>query len=128
MPRQKGTGKGSTERINIRLDEETAAFYRTKANEHGVSISEFLRQTLVQGIIAESIQEIEQRLKRAVEEINTKSQNQSKSTLPDKILLSILNSEALLSAIVQSKDIQQLYAAQDSAKQKLSLIKTEMET
>ena len=128
MPRQKGTGKGSTERINIRLDEETAAFYRTKANEHGVSISEFLRQTLVQGIIAESIQEIEQRLKRAVEEINTKSQNQSKSTLPDKILLSILSSEALLSAIVQSKDIQQLYAAQDSAKQKLSLIKTEMET
>lgn len=128
MPRQKGTGKGSTERINIRLDEETAAFYRTKANEHGVSISEFLRQTLVQGIVAESVQEIENRLKSTVEALNAKTPDQSKSHFSDKILLSILSSEALLSAIVQAKDIQQLYKAQDSAKQKLIEIKAEMET
>jgi hypothetical protein len=128
MPRQKGTGKGSTERFNIRLDAETAAFYRTKANEHGITISEFLRQTLVQGIIAESVQEIENRLKSTVEALNSKAHDSSKSPLSDKILLSILNSEALLSAIVQAKDIQHLYTAQDSAKQKLREIKAEMET
>lgn len=118
MPRLKGTGKGQTERFNIRLDESAAHFYRTKANEHGVSISEYLRQTLVQGVIAENVHEIEQRLRRLIDSAHATS-----TSLPDEVLLSILMSEYMLTAIVQSRDTQQLYEAQDKAKAKLAQIK-----
>ena len=63
MPRQKGTSKGSTKPITLRLDDDTETFYKRKANEHGISLSEYLRQTLVQGVIAENIREAEERIR-----------------------------------------------------------------
>ncbi len=115
MPRLKGTGKGPSERMNIRLDEETAGFYRSKANEHGISVSEFLRQMLVQGVIAENIQEIEERLRESVAEIRCAQSG----AIPEELLLSLFTSEALLTAIVEARDPQQLYEAQDRAKVRL---------
>ena len=123
MPRTKGTGKGETERFNIRLDEDTARFYRTKANEHGVSISEYFRQTLVQGVISENVQDIEHRMRRLIDEIRTCSQTDCNVDIPDELLLSVFTSEYMLAAIVESKDIQKLYEAQDKAKEMLKRVK-----
>lgn len=123
MPRAKGTGKGTTERFNIRLDEDTARFYRTKANEHGISISEYLRQTLVQGVIAENVHEIEQRLRRVIDEIGAGAQGASQLVIPDEMLLSVFTSESMLTAIIEARDVQQLYEAQNTAKAKLARLK-----
>lgn len=123
MPRAKGTGKGATERFNIRLDEDTARFYRTKANEHGISISEYLRQTLVQGVIAENVHEIEQRLRRLIDEFRAGGHGGGPAVIPDELLLSMFTSEAMLAAIVEARDVQKLYEAQDKAKAKLSRMK-----
>lgn len=118
MPRLKGTGRGPSERMNIRLDEETAGFYRSKANEHGITVSEFLRQMLVQGVIAENVHEIEERLRAAVAEIRN-SGTAARAALPEELLLAIFTSEALLTAIVEARDPRQLYEAQDRAKARL---------
>lgn len=105
MPRAKGTGKGTTERFNIRLDEDTAGFYRTKENEHGISISEFLRQTLVQGVIAENVQDIEHRLRRPLDEIRAGGQGGGKAEIPDELWLSVFTAEYILVAIVEARDV-----------------------
>jgi hypothetical protein len=123
MPRAKGTGKGQSERTNIRLDAETMGFYRTKANEHGVSISEFMRQTLVQGVIAENVQDIEQRLRGLLDEIRQKDSGGGGYAVPDELLLSIFTSEYMLAAIIEARDVQQLYEAQNKAKAKLIRLK-----
>ena len=114
MPKTTLTKK-TAGRFNIRLDDETADFYRKKAQAHRVSLSEYLRQTLVQGVIAENVASIEKRL----------SQIATRSSIPNELLLSILTSEALLSAIVEAKDVSQLYAAQDRAKRRLAEINGE---
>ena len=123
MPRAKGTGKGQTERFNIRLDGDTASFYRTKANEHGISISEYFRQTLVQGVIAENVQDIEQRMRRLLDETRTFRQAEGKVDIPDELLLSVFTAEYMLAAIVEAKDVQKLYDAQDKAKAKIKRMK-----
>lgn len=122
MPRKAGTGKGATGRFNIRLDDDTAAFFRTKANEHGLSASEYLRQTLVKGVIAENVAEIEERLKGLIDEIRAKaapSQTSAGAAIPGHVILSIYTCEELLKAIVEARDPSQLYEAQDRAKARL---------
>ena len=89
MPRQKGSGKGETERFNIRLDPEVARFYRTRANEHGISLSEFLRKTLVQGVISESVHEIEARLQRLISQTHHPDGGAGRMAIPDELLLSV---------------------------------------
>ncbi len=125
MPRLRGIGKGKTTPFSIRLDKELASFYRRKANEHGISVSEFLRQMLVQGVIAENVQEIEMCLSRKVEEIRAAHQSGHACAIPENVLLSLFTSEALLTAIVESRNPQQLYEAQNRAKLKLKQIKGE---
>ncbi len=120
MPRVRGSGKGETARYNIRLDDDTAQFYKSKANQQGVSLSEYLRRTLVQGIIADNVLEIEQRLRSAAA---VPAAAPSGQKLPDEVVQSIFNCEALLTAIVQARDIQETYRAQDRAKLKLQKLK-----
>lgn len=106
------------------MDEDTARFYRTKAKEHGVSVSEYLRQTLVHGVIAENVQEIEQRLRNVVDEIrHSRGQGDVSTPLPEELLLSVFTSEAMQKAVVEARDIQKFYEAQDSAKAKLQKIR-----
>lgn len=123
MPRQKGTSKGPTKPITLRLDDDTETFYKRKANEHGISLAEYLRQTLVQGVIAENVQDIEQRLRRLLDEIRTGGQGGGKVEIPDELLLSVFTAENMLAAIVEAKDVQQLYEAQNRAKAKLKRLK-----
>ena len=115
MPRR-NTGKGPSDRFNIRLDEATADFYRRKANEGGITISEYLRQILVQGVVAENVVEIDARLRGVIAQINALG-------IPLEVTLSIFTSEQLLTAIVEARDIQELYAAQDRAKARLNRLR-----
>ena len=123
MPKSHSSSKGPTRPITIRLEHDVEQFYRRKANEHGVSMAEYLRQTLVQGVIAENVFEIEQRLRRLIAEIHAGGQTGDRTGISDELLLSAFTSEHLLTAIVEARDIQKLYEAQDAAKARLAELK-----
>ena len=125
MPRVKRMGKGSTKPITLRLDEDTENFYKRKANESGISLSTFLRQTLVQGVIAENVQDIEQRMRRLLDEVRAGGQGGGTVEIPDQLWLSVFTAEYLLAAIVEARDVQQLYEAQNKAKAKLMRLKVD---
>jgi hypothetical protein len=122
MAWNKAQGKGETERFNIRLDRDTGAFYRRKANQAGVSISEFLRKTLYEGVIAENIQDAEERMQALIATIPANF-NANGTGFSDDLALSILTCEAMLSAIVKAQSIQAFYDAQNAAKEKLAKLK-----
>jgi plasmid stability protein len=117
MARTKGTGKGYTYRTQIRFDEETNAYYRAKANQHGVSLSEYLRQVLVSGVIAENVDEIDARLNATCDRFAEMFKNLNLSD--DRVKLSIYTIEEMLMQIVEARDPSALYAAQDRAKRRL---------
>lgn len=118
----KGQGRGESDRFNIRLDKDTAAFYRRKAKEAGVTVSEFLRNTLHEGVVAENVQDVEDRIRARIASIPGSMESPGQG-LTDEIALSIITSEALLSAIVEAQDPQALYRAHDAARVKLRKIK-----
>lgn len=123
MPKTHFSSKGPTRPITIRLEHDVEQFYRRKANEHGVSMAEYLRQTLVQGVIAENVFDIEQRMRRLLDEIHAGGQTGDRAGIPDELLLSVFMSEYLLTAIIEARDIQKLYEAQDAAKARLAELK-----
>ena len=120
MPRPKGAGKGATEVIGLRMEKEVVAFYRTKANEAGLSLSQFLKQTLMAGLAAESFEKIEERLNGIASNINATVKG--KSTLPEEAWKSMFLTEALVTRIVESRNPQDLYDAQLAANKKLQAL------
>ncbi len=84
-----------------------------------MSVSEFLRSMVVQGMIAENAQEIEMRLQAMLTQFETAGGSGGKVALDEKARLSIYTSEALLSAIVQDRDVQRLYDAQNQAQARM---------
>lgn len=121
MPRPRGFGKGETGRANIRLDPATLDFYKTRANEHGVSLSEYLRQLLTQGVTAETVSSIEAKLGRSGDEIAAKVRRaQAAHSMPILLQRALLETHAMLTKIVEAQDIQALYDAQEIAKAKLA--------
>lgn len=121
MPRPRGFGKGETGRANIRLDPDTLDFYKRRANEHGVSLSEYLRQLLTQGVTNETVSSIETRLHQAGDEIAAKiSRTQAAHNMPLLLQRDLLETHAMLTKIVEAQDIQALYDAQEIAKAKLA--------
>ncbi len=123
MPRQKGSGKGTSDRVNFRLGEEEGAFYRSKANENGMSLSAYARELMSNGLVSERAQDIELRLRGLLHEIQAGGGGTSRVDFPDEVMLSIFTSEYLLTAIVEARDVQQLYEAQDKAAKKLKKFK-----
>lgn len=119
MAKTKGTGKGASGVVGIRLPEEEKAFYQRKANEGGISLSAYLSQLLIKGVISENVMDIEDRLRQLIHEIAPQSPVGEGGRFPDNALLSLFTCENLLTAIVEARDPQQLYAAQDKAKAKL---------
>lgn len=115
MPRKSSYQTRAGQTVNFRLDEDTALYYRKRAKEDGKTLSEFLRGMLVQGMIAESALDIEQRMRALITEMHAKNGASVHTQIPENVLQSIYTSEFLLTAIVEAKDIQQLYAAQDKA-------------
>lgn len=121
MPRPRGFGKGETARANVRLDPDTLAFYKARANEHGVSLSEYLRQLLAQGVTYETVSSIKARLHQAGDEIAAKvSRAQAAHSMPILLQRALLETHAMLTKIVEAQDIQALYDAQEIAKAKLA--------
>lgn len=121
MPRPRGFGKGETARANVRLDPDTLAFYKTRANESGVSLSEYLRQTLTQGVISENVATIEARLSKAGDEMLDKlGRSQGVRSMPMLLQRALLETHAMLSKVVEAQDIQALYDAQKIAEAKLA--------
>jgi hypothetical protein len=121
MPRPRGFGKGETARANVRLDPDTLAFYKARANESGVSLSEYLRQTLTQGVITETVTVIEARLRKAGDEMLDKlGQAQGSRTMPILLQRALLETHAMLSKVVEAQDIQALYDAQKIAEARLA--------
>lgn len=114
----KGQGKGETDRFNIRLDKDTAAFYRRRAKEAGMTVSDLLRKTLHEGVVAENVQDVEDRIKALIASIPSSATSGAEG-VTEEIALSIITSEALLSAIVEAQDPQALYRAQQAATVKL---------
>ena len=121
MPRPKGAGKGATEVIGLRLEKEVVAYYRTKANEAGLSLSQFLKQTLMAGLAAESFEKIEERLQAIASTIP--SAEKGKSALPEEAWKSMFLTEALVTRIVESRNPQDLYDAQLAANKKVLSLK-----
>lgn len=121
MPRPRGFGKGETARANVRLDPDTLAFYKARANENGVSLSEYLRQTLTQGVITENVATIEARLSKAGDEMLDKlGQAQGARIMPILLQRALLETHAMLSKVVEAQDIQALYDAQKIAEARLA--------
>jgi hypothetical protein len=123
MPRIRRSDDSGSKFIGFRLDRDTADFYSKRAKANGSTLSEFLRNMIVQGMIAESAYEVEQRLRGLVDEIHAGRQTGDRAGIPDELLLSAFTSEHLLTAIVEARDIQKLYEAQDAAKARLAEFK-----
>ena len=86
MAFRRASSKGQSQQINVRFDGLTAEFLKRKANEAGISVTEFVRQMVTRGIHAENIATVEARLK----------EYSAKMGLIDPVMLSILTVEALL--------------------------------
>lgn len=123
MAKQKTSVAADVQIVTMRLDKDTALYYRRRAQERGMSLSDFLRNMIVQGMIAENALDIEQRMRAMIGEMQLQASNGSRADLPDSVLLSLFTSEALLTAIVEARNVQDLYAAQDRARAKLQRLK-----
>lgn len=119
MPRLKGTGKGKSKVVTMRFPDEEDAYFRRKANENGLSLSAYLHKTLVNGAVAENIQDVEERIGLMLQRASESTNKVPATILPDALILSIYTCEALLVAITEARDPQALYDAQDRAKAKL---------
>lgn len=124
MPRPKGTGKGSNPPVTMRFPGDEGTYFRRKANENGVSLSAYLYKTLINGAIAENIQDVEERIQAMLQKASESVGQASPAALPESVILSIYTCEALLVAITEARDPQSLYEAQDRAKAKLLLEKS----
>ncbi|WP_017923216.1 hypothetical protein [Burkholderia glumae] len=72
MPRLKAPGKRARNPWSIKADPVTDAFYRAKAHEAGLSLSEYVRRYLAQGVLNDNVVQLEQRvlaLMAAVQEL-----------------------------------------------------------
>lgn len=123
MPSIRRSDDSGSKFIGFRLDRDTADFYSKRAKANGSTLSEFLRNMIVQGMIAESAYEVELRLRGLVDEIKAGRQTGEQAEISDELLLSTFTSEHLLTAIVEARDIQKLYEAQDAAKARLAELK-----
>lgn len=119
MPRAPRNDGKAGKFVGLWLDEDVQAFYLKRARERGISLSEFLRQTLVQGVIHDSVDQIEARLLAVGEKISGAGQS-GQAALHPTLAMSLLLSEQLLIQIVTTRDVQKLYEAQDAAKAKFS--------
>jgi len=117
-------GKGESGRITLRFDPTQLAFYGKRAQASGLSTSAFLRECIVQGLIAENVSEIEERLTAFMQKILSTLEQGSGGGFSEAALLSIFTSEEMLAEIVHTRSPQHLYEAQDKAKRRLQKLRS----
>ncbi|WP_186019495.1 hypothetical protein [Burkholderia gladioli] len=120
MPRLKTPGKGASKPISFKLDPESERFYRRKAQESGVSLSDYIRKQLAQGVITENVSLIEQRLRGLIDLLAGQAsaagaQGHARTTLPAEIVRATFFSQEVLKAIASTQNQQTYYAAQEAA-------------
>lgn len=120
MPRPKGGGKGRDKPITIRLPEDEDVFYRRKANEAGLSLNGYLTKLLVEGAVAEKVHEFAEMMDQKISALTSVGSGGAVQTLPESVRMSIYTSEYMLTAIVEARNVQELYAAQDKAKARIA--------
>lgn len=120
MAKLKANSDAPSQFVGLRLDRDTAQYYSKRAQERGSSLSEFLRNMIVQGMIADTALDVEQRLRAVLAEIGQPPQPADALRIPESVLQSIFTSEFLLSAIVESRNIQELYEAQNKARARIA--------
>jgi hypothetical protein len=119
MPRIRSSEKTDGARITIRLDEESNLFYRAKAQKRGMSVSELLRQAVVEGIVSENIAEIESRLQAHIKSIAAVQSLVAEPALSRNVLNAIFTVEEALKEIVHQRDPQGWFSIQKRASDKV---------
>ncbi|WP_017917804.1 plasmid mobilization protein [Burkholderia gladioli] len=120
MPRLKTPGKGASKPISFKLDPESERFYRRKAQESGLSLSDYIRKQLAQGVITENVSLIEQRLKGLIDLLAGQASaaggpGNSGTMLPAEIVRATFFCQEVLKAIASNQNKQTYYAAQEAA-------------
>ncbi|MGN4069689.1 plasmid mobilization protein [Burkholderia gladioli] len=120
MPRLKTPGKGASKPISFKLDPESERFYRRKAQESGLSLSDYIRKQLAQGVITENVSLIEQRLRGLIDLLAGQAsaagaQGNAGTMLPAEIVRATFFSREVLKAIAAKQNQQIFYDAQDVA-------------
>ena len=123
MVRRNHTRNDATEVVSIRFEKDLRQFIRQRANAAGLSQAEFLRQTLVAGMTAESLQKIIAQLESMTDRNDAPSATSGTTAIPDEVLKSVFLSEALLTTIVESRSPDDFYAAQETANKRLRAFK-----
>ena len=123
MVRKNHTRNDGTEVVSIRFEKDLRQFIRQRANAAGLSQAEFLRQTLVAGMTAESLQKIIAQLESMTDRNDAPSATSGTTAIPDEVLKSVFLSEALLTTIVESRSPDDFYAAQETANKRLRAFK-----
>ncbi|MDJ1167691.1 hypothetical protein QHI69_37875 (plasmid) [Burkholderia gladioli pv. gladioli] len=116
MPPQKGSGRGISERFNIRLDAATAAAYRELAHAAGLPLSEFLRQTLTRGLVQQNVERVEARLDALNARLPAAPAPAIDDALLDELAVGVFFCRDVLRQIVSDRNIQTAYEADDRAR------------
>ena len=107
--------------VKLCLEPEVDAFYRKRAKESGLSLSAYLRQLLLQGTVAITAEEIEEKIKNILPE-NLAMMDKNSGGLSEKAFMNIFYSvcicEGILTAMLEERDVNTLYKIQEAAKKK----------
>lgn len=91
-------------RVTLRLDREADAFFRSQANRHGKSLSDYLKSLLMEGLVAMRIEEVEERLTALIEKVPASQPGQSGAGFSSEGLLALFTIEAALEEILRQRD------------------------
>ena len=109
----------SVEKLTIRLNKELATYYRKLANRKGKPLAEFVRESMAQGLIADTACDFENRMEVMFSKMRNLADSKNLFVISKTGMNSIYICETILSKILGDRNIQDLYEAQDRAKQRL---------
>jgi hypothetical protein len=112
MPQVKGSGKGATNIVSVRLDPKTHDYFKKTAQRNGTSLAEFLRLTLVRGVTMDSIKTIES----SMWDPQGEHRDLGHSRLNERELLALFTSCEILCEIARQRDPEALKGALERAR------------
>ncbi|QKM57673.1 hypothetical protein [Burkholderia glumae] len=120
MPRSSLARKGGSKFVGFKLDEVSDRFYRRKAQEAGLTLSDYIRKLLMQGVVNDNIQSLEQRIQALTAHLHA---NPVAAAPPGdtvsantEVVTAIFLCREILSATMHDRDPQSLYKAQERAR------------